>query len=56
MEDFHELLAGFDGLEDIPAYRFFLHAGDEVLSDAKLNVCFEQGDADVPQGVDDVLF
>ena len=56
VEDFDDLLAGFDRLEDVLADGLGLDACDEVLGDAKLDIRFEQGDADLAQGVGNVFF
>ena len=56
MEDFDDLFAGFDGLEDVLAHGFFLDPGDEVLGDAEFDIGLQQGDADLAQGVGDVFF
>jgi hypothetical protein len=56
VEDFDDLLARFDRLEDFGAERLVLHLGDEILGDAEFDVGFEQGDADFAQRVGDVLF
>ena len=34
----------------------FLNAGDEVFDDAEFDISFEEGKADVAEGVGDVLF
>jgi len=56
LEDFDDLLAGFDGLQDLGALGFFFDAGDEVLDDAEFDIGLEKGETDIAEGVGNVLF
>lgn len=56
LEDFDNLLAGFDGLENVCALGLFLDVVDEVFDDAEFDIGFEKGQADVAEGVGDILF
>ena len=56
LEDFDDLLPGFDRFEDLGAHRLVLHVGDEGLGDGELDVGLEEGEADLAEGVGDVFF
>ncbi|MFT6594614.1 MAG: hypothetical protein ACJAT3_000580 [Akkermansiaceae bacterium] len=56
LEDFDDLLAGFDRFEDVGTVGFFLNAGDEVFDDTEFDIGFQESKADVAEGVSDVLF
>ena len=38
VENFDDLLTGFDRLQHVLAKGFFLHLGDEILGDAELDI------------------
>jgi len=56
LEDFDDLLARFDGFEDVGSLGFVFDVGDEFFDDAEFDVSFEKSKADVAEGVCDVLF
>ena len=56
VENFDDLFAGLDRLEDILAHRLFLHLGDEVLGNGEFHIGLKQRNADVAQCVGDVFF
>lgn len=55
MEDFDDLLAGLDRLENDLAHGLFLDLGDEILGDRKLDVGFQQGQADFAERGRDIF-
>jgi hypothetical protein len=56
LENFDDLLAGFDRLQDVGALGFFFNAGDEIFDNAEFDIGLEEGEADIAKGVGDVLF
>ena len=55
MDDLHHLLARVQVLQHLLAERPLAHARDEVLDDAEVDVCLEQGQADLAHGARDRL-
>lgn len=54
MDDLDHLLAGADGLEDLFADGLGADGLDEVACDLEIDVGFEEGEADVAEGVADI--
>src|SRR6185369_10737125 len=51
IDDFDDLLAGLDALDDFLAERLLAHAIDEVAGDLEIDVCLEQRHAHLAQGI-----
>ena len=54
MEDFYDLLAGCNALEDLLTHRAFLDLGDELLRHREVNIRIEQRQSHLTQGVGDI--
>ena len=54
MDDFDDLLAGLDALDDFRAEGFGFDALDEVAGDLEIHVGLQQRHADLAQGIGDV--
>ncbi len=54
VDDFDDLLAGMDALDDFLAEGLGLDAVDEIAGDLEIDVGFEQRHADFAQGIGDV--
>jgi hypothetical protein len=55
MENFDDLLAGFDGLEDFLALCFFAHGFDEAFRDREFDIGLKKGEADFTESIVDVF-
>jgi len=55
VEDFDNLLAGFDGLEDLFPLSLFANGFDEGLGHRELDVSFEKSEPDFAEGIVDVF-
>ena len=55
VDDFDDLLAGLDALDDFRADGLGLDAFDEIAGDLEIDVGFEQRQAHFAQGVADVV-
>ena len=54
VDDFDDLLAGLDALDDFRAEGLGFDALDEIAGDLEIHVGFEQRHADLAQGIGDV--
>ena len=54
MNDFDDLLAGLDALDDFLAERFDFDAFDEIAGDLEIDVGFEQSQTHFAEGIADV--
>src|SRR5207302_8234238 len=54
VDDLDDLLRRTQALREVEADGLFLDAGDDTLNDAKVDVGFEQGQADLPQDLVDL--
>jgi hypothetical protein len=56
MDDLNDLLAGLNALDDLLADGLGFDAVDEIASDLEIDIGFEQGEADVAEGIADIFF
>jgi hypothetical protein len=56
MDDFDDLFAGFDALDDLQADGLFLHPIDKVAGHLEIDVGIEEGEADLAQRLGNVGF
>jgi hypothetical protein len=56
MDDFDDLLAGLDALDDFLAQRLGFDLLNEIAGDLEIDVRVQQGHTDLAQGVADVAF
>ena len=54
IEDFDNLLPWRNGAQNVLTQRLALNSGDEVLGDLKMNVRFQQSQANLPERIIDV--
>ena len=54
MDDFDDLLAGLDALDDFLAERFGFDAFDKIAGDLEIDVGFQQRQPHLAQGIADI--